>query len=104
MRARTSRNRSLSIRQGSNRRWGESPQLSWTDFGPLQVPPVRPEPADPDPQHAIRAPHTRCGVGSEGDLELVAEDEILQRNVTPGAEGSKDAAEEEEYQLKHPAA
>jgi hypothetical protein len=37
-------------------------------------------------------------------LELVAEDEILQRNVTPGAEGSKDAAEEDEDQLKHPAA
>jgi hypothetical protein len=35
---------------------------------------------------------------------LVAEDEILQCNVTPGAEGSKDAAEDEEYQLKHPAA
>ncbi len=57
------------------------------------VPPARPEPADPDPQNAIRTPQPGCGVGSEGDLELVAEDEILQRNVTPGAEGSSDAAE-----------
>jgi len=66
--------------------------------------PGRPEPADPDPQNAVRAPQPGRGVGSEGDLELVAENEILQREVTPGAEGRKEAPEDEEYQLKHPAA
>jgi hypothetical protein len=35
---------------------------------------------------------------------LVAEDEILQRDITPGAEGRKEAPEDEDYQLKHPAA
>jgi len=80
----------------------EAPALSvpadnrlWLDDVEV-IAPGRPEPADPHPQNAIRTPQSGCGVGSEGDLELVSEDEILQRNVTPRAEGSKDAAEDEE--------
>jgi len=68
------------------------------------VPPGGPESADPDPQNAIRAPQPGYWVGSESNLELVAEDEILQRDITPGAEGRKEAPEDEDYQLKHPAA
>jgi hypothetical protein len=39
------------------------------------------EAIDPDPQDPITTPESRSGVGPEGNLELVAEDEILEGEI-----------------------
>jgi hypothetical protein len=47
------------------------------------VAPGRPEMPKPDPQNAIRVPQSGSGVGSERDVELVAEHEVFKGDVTP---------------------
>jgi hypothetical protein len=44
--------------------------------------PGRPEPPQPGPKNAVRVPQAGSGIGSKGDLELVAENEVFKRDVT----------------------
>jgi hypothetical protein len=67
------------------------------------VAPARREPADPDPENPIRVPQAGCGVGPEGDLQLVAEDHVLKGDVAPRAEAGKDTTKQEDQKLKHSA-
>jgi hypothetical protein len=48
-----------------------------------EVAPGRPELPEPDQENAIRLPQSGSGIGSERDLELVAENQVLKRDVTP---------------------
>jgi hypothetical protein len=59
--------------------------------------------AEPDPQQAIRVLESEVRVRPEGDLELMAENEVLQSNITAGTKSDKEAAKEQKNDLKHPA-
>jgi hypothetical protein len=67
------------------------------------VAPVWPEPVHPDPQNAIRPLHSGRWVGSEGDLQLVAENQVLKGEATARAEAGEDSTKQEDQKLKHPA-
>ena len=44
-------------------------------------PTFRPEAAKPDPEDSIRSPEARMRIGAQGDLELVAEDQVLEGEI-----------------------
>jgi hypothetical protein len=46
------------------------------------VAPGRPEPPEPGPENAVRVRQSGSGIGSEGDLELVAENKVFKGDVT----------------------
>ena len=50
--------------------------------------------AEPDPENAIRATQSGSGVCSERDVELVAENEVLNGDVTPGPEAGQQTPEQ----------
>ncbi len=46
------------------------------------VAPARPEVVEPYPENAIRVPQSWSGIGAEGNLELVAKNQVLKGDVT----------------------
>jgi hypothetical protein len=57
--------------------WVPADNRLWPDDEEVLAP-GRPELPEPDPENAIRVPQTGSGVGSERDLELVAENQGSQ--------------------------
>lgn len=68
------------------------------------IAPGWPRAVEPDPEHPIRVGQAGRRVGAKGDLELVAEDEVLKCDVATRAEGGKKTADDEIEERKHPAA
>jgi hypothetical protein len=60
------------------------------------APTVRPEAAKPDPQNPIRSPDAGMRVGAQGDLELMAEDQVLQREIPARANRSDERTNHKE--------
>ena len=59
--------------------------------------PPWPEAPEPYPNNAILTAEARVAIGPEGDLELVAEDDVFKRDVaTRSKEGKKTADQERE--------
>src|SRR6266571_8581184 len=50
----------------------------------LTSPSLRPEPPHPDPKDPIPVPQTRLWLAAQEDLELVAQDQVLERKVLAG--------------------
>ena len=73
--------------------------MNSTDF----THPTRPDLVEPDPQQSILALESDGRRGSKGDLALMAEDQVLDSDVTVGAESDKESANEQEKELKHSA-
>ena len=67
------------------------------------VPPGWPDLAEPDQQQAIRVLESEVRVRPEGDLKLIAENEVLESNITAGTKSDKEAAKEQKDYLEHPA-
>ena len=60
------------------------------------VPALRPEVAKPDPEDSIRSAEAGMRVCAQGDLELVAEDQVLQRQIPAGSNGSDERTKHDE--------
>jgi len=67
------------------------------------IPPGRPDLVEPDPQQAILALESDGRLRSQGNLELMAEDQVLDSDVTVRAKSDEEGANEQEKELKHPA-
>jgi len=48
-----------------------------------------------DPKRPIPASEARVGVGAKSDLELMAENEVLEGDIAMGADGSDYGAQEQ---------
>jgi hypothetical protein len=59
-------------------------------------PTVRPEAAKADPQDSIRSPDAGMRVGAQRDLELMAEDQVLQREIPARSNGSGERTQHKE--------
>jgi hypothetical protein len=59
------------------------------------IAPGWPRAVQPDPEHPIRVGQAGTRVGAKGDLELVAEDEVLKCDVVTSSEGGKKTADDE---------
>ncbi len=60
------------------------------------MPTVRPETAKPDPEDSIRRPEARMRVGAQRDLELMAEDQVLEREIPARANRSDERPQHKE--------
>jgi len=67
------------------------------------IAPGRPGVLNPDPEQPIGVGQAERGISAKGDLELVAENEILKRDVATRSEAGKKTAEQEGEEWKHPA-
>jgi hypothetical protein len=67
------------------------PQRSW------------PKATDPDPQNPITTPESRTGVGPEGNLKLVTEDQIFEGEIAVRSKPKEQAADQQEEEFEHPA-
>ncbi len=57
------------------------------------VPPAsRPEAAKPNPEDSIMTTEARIWVGAQRDLELMAEDQVLEREIPTRSNGSNEGA------------
>ena len=65
-------------------------------------PAFSPEVAKPDPEDSIRSPKVRVRVGAQCDLELMAEDQVLEREIPPRSNGSKERMEGKPKKFEHP--
>ena len=63
----------------------------------------RPQAIDPDPQDPITTAESRGWVAPESNLELMAEDEILEGEITSRSKPKKEAADAKEEEFEHPA-
>ncbi len=60
------------------------------------LPTVRPETAKPYPQDSIPSPEARMRIGSQRDLELMAEDQVLEREVPTRSNRSDEGTQHKE--------
>ncbi len=67
------------------------------------LPAVRPESAKPDPQDSILSPEPRTRVGAQRDLKLMAEDQVLEREISAGSNGRDHRTQHSEEEFGHPA-
>jgi hypothetical protein len=68
------------------------------------VPPRRrPEAIDPDPEDPITTAESRSRVGTEGDPELVTQDQILENEIASRPKPKEETADEQEEEFEHPA-
>src|SRR2546425_8308287 len=58
------------------------------DHTEMPSPAFRPEVAKPDPEDSIRSPKVRMRVGAQCDLELMAEDQVFEREISARSNGS----------------
>ncbi len=64
---------------------------------PKVLPPaLRPEVAKPDPEDSIRSPEAGMRVGAQRDLELMPEDQVLERQIPAGSNGSDERTKHKE--------
>ncbi len=59
-------------------------------------PTLRPEAAKPDPQGSIGSPEARMRIGAQRDLELMAEDQVLEREIPTRSNRSDERTERKE--------
>ena len=64
-------------------------------------PPIPVEPAGEHPEEPVPAVQSWAAPGSEGDLELLAQEEILEKEVVLAAEASRKLAEQEPEEGEH---
>jgi hypothetical protein len=70
---------------------------------PKMLPPaLRPEAAKPDPKDPIRCPEAGMRVGAQGDLKLMAEDQVLKREISARSNDSDERPQHEEQEFEHP--
>jgi hypothetical protein len=65
------------------------------------VPAAKPETAKPNPQNPIAGPEVGMWVGAQRDLELVAEDQVFEREMAAGSNGSHDSPDNEQQEFEH---
>jgi hypothetical protein len=53
---------------------------------------LRPDMAKPEPEDSIRSPELGMRVGTQRDLELMAEDQVLEREIPARSNGSNEGA------------
>ena len=63
----------------------------------------RPEAIDPDPEDPITTAESRSRVGTDGNLELVTQDEILQNEIAARSKANDETAGQHEEEFEHPA-
>ncbi len=63
--------------------------------------PIRMESADGQPEELVPGVEPRAALGSESDLELLAQEEILEKEIVMAAEGSRKGAEQEPEEGEH---
>ena len=69
-----------------------------------KVPPRRwPQAIDPDPQHPIATAEPGVWVGTEGNPELVTEDEILEDEIASRSKPEEATADEQKEEFELPA-
>src|SRR6185437_2639391 len=59
----------------------------------LTSPSLRPEPPHPDPKDPIPVAQTRLWLATKGHLELVAQDQVLERKVLVGNDSNQQERE-----------
>ncbi len=64
-------------------------------------PPIAMESADDQPEQLVPGAQAWAALGSESDLELLALEEILEREVVAAAEDSRKRGEQETEEGKH---
>ncbi len=62
---------------------------------------VRPGETQPHPEDPIVSSEPWMRIGTQDNLELVTENEVLEREITPGATGGDDDTKNEEWQAEH---
>ena len=69
-----------------------------------EMPPRRrPKTIDPDPKNPIQMCESRSWVGTQGNLELVTEDEILEGEIASRSKPNEETADAKEDEFEHPA-
>ena len=62
----------------------------------------RPEAIEPDPENPITPAEPRSRVGTQGHLELVTKDEILEGEFAARSKPNEKALEAKEEEFEHP--
>ncbi|MHB8589588.1 MAG: hypothetical protein ACYDA0_12165 [Candidatus Dormibacteraceae bacterium] len=65
--------------------------------------PPGPEALQPDPNNAILIAEARVAICPEDYMELVAEDKVLEGDVTTGPDDGEKCAQEQQKEFEHPA-
>ncbi len=65
-------------------------------------PTLRPEAAKPDPEDPIRTMKTGKRVGAHCDLELMAEDQVLESKIAGRSDAGDEPTKHKEEQFRHP--
>ncbi len=66
------------------------------------APTCRPETAKPDPEDPIRTIKAGMRVGAQGDLELMPEDQVLEREIPARSNGTDERTKGKEEEFGHP--
>ncbi len=70
---------------------------------PKVLPPaLRPEVAEPDSEDPIRTLEAGMRVGAQRDLELMPEDQVLEREIPPRSNGGDERPKHKEEEFGHP--
>ena len=67
----------------------------------LTSPSLRPEPPDPDPKDPIPVAQTRLWFAPKQHLELMSQDQILERKVLAGTTAINQGAKQHREEAKH---
>lgn len=68
----------------------------WLHDPKVLAPTCRPEVAKPDSEDPIRTMEAGMRVGAQGDLELMPEEQVLEREVAARSNGSNDGMKNKE--------
>ena len=63
----------------------------------------RPEAIEPDPENSIERSESRSWVRTQGNLELVAEDDVLESEIASRSKANEEAADAKDDEFEHPA-
>jgi hypothetical protein len=66
------------------------------------ITPARPRRSEPDSEETVGVGQAGRRIGAKGNMELVAEDEVLKCHVATGSEVGEKAAKQEADERKHP--
>jgi hypothetical protein len=64
--------------------------------------PVPVEAADQEPEEPVPSTEARPALGAEGDLELLAEEQVLKEQALAAAESASKGGQEEAEEFDHP--
>ena len=68
----------------------------WLHDPEMLSPASRPEVTKPDPEDSITSAEVGMRVGAQGDLELMPEDQVLERQIAARSKGSDERTKHEE--------